>query len=245
MSTMKNCARIIFGVLGISFLGFRLDATVPAGYYYAADGKHGAELKTALYEIISSMHTLGYGSGEDATWEGFSRTDRKDDGSVWDRYSDEIRYFDGFNAVGGMHIEHSFPKSWWGAYENNAYRDLHHLFPADGSANSAKNNLPLGEVTGVSGFDNGVSKVGKNGWGVDYTDRCFEPADEYKGDFARAYFYVVTAYENLCDYWQSPMLDNNTYPVWKEWALDMLLEWHSQDPPCERELARNDSVYTI
>ena len=61
MSTMKNCARIIFGVLGISFLGFRLDATVPAGYYYAADGKHGAELKTALYEIISSMHTLGYG----------------------------------------------------------------------------------------------------------------------------------------------------------------------------------------
>ena len=53
MSTMKNCARIIFGVLGISFLGFRLDATVPAGYYYAADGKHGAELKTALYEIIS------------------------------------------------------------------------------------------------------------------------------------------------------------------------------------------------
>ena len=62
MSTMKNCARIIFGVLGISFLGFRLDATVPAGYYYAADGKHGAELKTALCEIISSMHTLGYGS---------------------------------------------------------------------------------------------------------------------------------------------------------------------------------------
>lgn len=70
MSTMKNCARIIFGILGVSFLGFRLDATVPAGYYYAADGKHGAELKTALYEIISSMHTLGYGSGEDATWEG-------------------------------------------------------------------------------------------------------------------------------------------------------------------------------
>lgn len=64
MSTMKNCARIIFGILGVSFLGFRLDATVPAGYYYAADGKNGAELKTALYEIISSMHTLGYGSGK-------------------------------------------------------------------------------------------------------------------------------------------------------------------------------------
>lgn len=55
MSTMKNCARIIFGILGVSFLGFRLDATVPAGYYYAADGKNGAELKTALYEINSVM----------------------------------------------------------------------------------------------------------------------------------------------------------------------------------------------
>ena len=110
MSTMKNCARIIFGILGVSFLGFRLDATVPAGYYYAADGKHGAELKTALYEIISSMHTLGYGSGEDATWEGFSRTDRKEDGSVWDRYSDEIRYFDGFNAVGGHAYRALFPE---------------------------------------------------------------------------------------------------------------------------------------
>ena len=171
MSTMKNCARIIFGVLGISFLGFRLDATVPAGYYYAADGKHGAELKTALYEIISSMHTLGYGSGEDATWEGFSRTDRKDDGSVWDRYSDEIRYFDGFNAVGGMHIEHSFPKSWWGAYENNAYRDLHHLFPADGSANSAKNNLPLGgHAVGVAFARPSVRKrVGEERFGLYHT----------------------------------------------------------------------------
>lgn len=237
--------QIVLTVTGFVALGFHLGAAVPAGYYYAADGKSGAELKTALHQIVSAMHTLDYGSGEGATWEGFSRTDRLDDGSVWDRYSHEVRYFDGYRAVNGMHIEHSFPKSWWGAYENNAYRDLHHLYPADGSANSSKNNLPLGEVTGTPGFDNGVSKIGVNGFGSEYTDRCFEPADEYKGDFARAYLYVVTAYENLCDYWQSPMLDNNTYPVWRPWALDLLLEWHREDPPGEMEQARNDSVYAI
>ena len=213
---MKNCLRIVLAIAGIALFWLQAGAAIPAGYYYAADGKSGAALKTALHEIVSSMHTLSYGSGEGATWEGFSRTDRRPDGSVWDMYSGEVRYFDGFKAVEGMHIEHSFPKSWWGAYENNAYRDLHHLFPADGSANSSKNNLPLGEVTGTPGFDNGYSKIGTNGFGTDYIDRCFEPADEYKGDFARAYFYVVTAYENLYDYWQSPMVDNNTYPVWKE-----------------------------
>ncbi len=236
---------IALWLIGIVSFGFHLSAAIPAGYYYAADGKSGAELKTALHEIVSSLHTLSYGSGEGATWEGFSRTDCRSDGSVWDMYSGEVRYFDGYKAVNGMHIEHSFPKSWWGAYENNAYRDLHHLFPADGSANSSKNNLPLGEVAGTPGFDNGYSKIGVNGFGEAYTDRCFEPADEYKGDFARAYFYVVTAYENLYDYWQSPMVDNNTYPVWKEWALDLLLKWHSQDPPSEKETARNDSVYAI
>lgn len=247
LKNMKNnkFLPIVLTVMVIVSLGFRLGATIPAGYYYAADGKSGAELKTALHQIVSAMHTLGYGSGEGTTWEGFSRTDRLDDGSVWDRYSSEVRYFDGYKAVEGMHIEHSFPKSWWGAYENNAYRDLHHLYPADGSANSSKNNLPLGEVTGTPSFDNGVSRIGVNGFGADYADRCFEPTDEYKGDFARAYFYVVTAYENLYAYWQSPMLDNNTYPVWKTWALDLLLKWHRQDPPSEREMARNDSVYTI
>ena len=170
---MKNhkSTHIVLTVIAIVTLGFRLGATVPAGYYYAADGKSGAELKTALHQIVSSMHTLDYGSGEGATWEGFSRTDCLDDNRVWDRYSSEVRYFDGYNAVDGMHIEHSFPKSWWGAYENNAYRDLHHLYPADGSANSSKNNLPLGEVTGTPGFDNGVSKIGPNDFGKASTDR--------------------------------------------------------------------------
>ncbi|MCE5332160.1 MAG: endonuclease [Bacteroidales bacterium] len=220
-------------------------ATIPSGYYYFARNKSKAELKTALHAYCAPLHVLDYGGGTGFTWEGFYYTDRNADGSVVDMYSSTVRMFNGFAAVSGMHIEHSLPKSWWGAHENNAYKDLFHLYPADGVTNSTKNNLPLGEVTGTPSLDNGVSKVGKNGFGTAYTDGCFEPADEYKGDFARSYFYIATVYENLAPLWQSPMMNNNTYPVWKSWAKELLLKWHRQDPVSAKERNRIEAVYNI
>jgi endonuclease I len=221
-------------------------ATVPAGYYYFAKNKKKAELKTALHTYCGPMFEFDYGGGPGFTWQGFYNTDRNPDNSVIDMYSNTVRYFNGFSAVSGMHIEHSFPKSWWGSYPNNAYKDLFHLYPADASANESKNNLPLGEVTGTPGFNNGVTKVGKNGFETTYTDNCFEPADEYKGDFARSYFYIASIYENLAPLMQSPMvITGSTYPFWKPWAIDLLLKWSRQDPVSPKELARIEAVYNI
>ncbi len=220
-------------------------AAIPSGYYYFAKNKSKAELKTALHLHCTPLHVLNYGGEAGFTWEGFFFTDQNNDGSVVDMYSSTVRMFNGFSAVNGMHIEHSLPKSWWGAHENNAYKDLFHLYPADGVTNSTKNNLPLGEVTGTATFNNGVSKVGKNGFGIDYNEGCFEPADEYKGDFARSYFYIATVYENLSPLWQSPMMNNNTYPVWKPWAKELLLKWHRQDPVSEKERNRIEAIYNI
>lgn len=245
-SAMKKYSLLCLGLL--SSIGMQLFAEIPAGYYYRADGKNRAELKTALYEITRRAVTLSYGSGEGATWEGFYHTDRNpDDNSVIDRYSGTKRYFDPaapYTAVDGLHIEHALPKSWWGAFQNNAYRDLHHLYPADGQANMSKNNLPLGEVASPT-FDNGMTKTGLNTFGTSYADRSFEPADRYKGDFARSYFYVVTAYQDLAYYWDSPMMNNETYPVWKPWAIDLLLKWHREDPVSDEERLRSETVYDI
>jgi hypothetical protein len=227
------------------FILTSVNAGVPSGYYYYAKNKKQAALKTALKTYCSPQKELEYGGGPGFTWEGFFYTDQKADGSVIDMYSNTIRKFSGFSAVDGMHIEHSFPKSWWGAYPNNAYKDLFHLYPADASTNMTKSNLPLGEVSGTPTLDNGVTKVGMNGFGTVYTDNCFEPADEFKGDFARSYFYISTIYEDYYQLWQSPMLNNNTYPVWKPWALDLLLKWHRQDPVSPKELARIEAVYNI
>ena len=221
-------------------------AAVPAGYYYFAQNKKKAELKTALHQHCAPMFEFDYGGGPGFTWQGFFSTDRNSDNSVIDMYSDSVRYFNGYAAVNGMNIEHSFPKSWWGAYENAAYKDLFHLYPADAITNIVKNNLPLGEVTGTPSLNNGKSKIGKNGFGTAYTDNCFEPADEYKGDFARSYFYIATVYENLAPLMQSPMVINNsTYPFWRPWAIDLLLKWNRQDPVSPKELARVEAIYGI
>ena len=235
---------IIFTVLLLQAL--ILSAAVPSGYYYFVKNKKKAELKTAIHTYCGPMKEFEYGGGAGFTWEGFFSTDRRADSTVIDMYSNTVRKFSGFSAVSGMHIEHSFPKSWWGAYPNGAYKDLFHLYPADASANESKNNLPLGEVTGTPGFDNGVTKTGKNGFETAYTDNCFEPADEYKGDFARSYFYIASVYENLAPLMQSPMTyTNNTYPFFKPWAIDLLLKWNKQDPVSAKELTRIEAVYNL
>lgn len=230
----------------LSVLFFTLFAQIPAGYYLDAVGKKGAELKTALHGIIKNADVLDYGSGDGATWSGFARTDRRPDGTVWDMYSNERRQFNGNSAPAGMNIEHSFAKSWWGGTKNQAYKDLHHLNPSDSKANSARGSWPLGIVTGKESYNNGVIKVGKCNLRPGGEITVWEPADEYKGDFARAYMYMVTAYQDF--QWQGnsePQLDNNIYPVFEDWALNLLLEWTRQDPVSEKEINRNREIYAI
>ena len=230
-------------LLIISLFTSYIFAEIPAGYYYKTSGKKGDALIDALNEICSNGKFLKYGKGEGYTWEGFHHTDRNEDGSMIDMYSSIVRYQTDFNSVEGMHIEHALPKSWWGALENYAFRDLHNLFPADANTNITKNNLPLGEVIKAS-FDNGVSKIGTTTL-YDGKVKCFEPADEYKGDFARAYLYVSTIYNEFANLWNSPMMNNNSYPVWNDEALDLLLKWHREDPVSDKEIKRQEAIYEI
>ena len=172
-------------------------ADVPANYYRAASGKSGAELKTALHNIIYNHTEI---SSYQALPDYFRRTDvypPQDEryGQWWDMYSDIPLYT---NTFWGLNREHAFPKSWWGgSTATPAYIDLYHLYPPEQAANMAKSNYPLGEVLNPS-FDNGITRVGTailgQGGGA---KAVFEPDDEYKGDFARTYFYMATCYQNL------------------------------------------------
>ena len=53
-------------------------------YYQAADGKKGAELKTALFEIISPHEVQSYTPG---VWNAINSYDIRPDGKIWDIYS--------------------------------------------------------------------------------------------------------------------------------------------------------------
>ena len=223
-------------------------ATAQKEYYTSVDGvKGGATLKTALYELIKDHKVISYGSGESSTWGAFYTTDAAVENGqrrVLDMYSNEKRYFGSKGeAVGGMNIEHSVAKSWWGGNKNNAYCDIHHLNPSDQNANSRKSNYPLGELTSVS-WDNGVTFVGKAN--IDGSNmNAYEPCDEYKGDFARVFMYMFTCYQNLTWEYTWMNYEKSTYPTLKPWAVELLLKWHKQDPVSEKEVNRNNAVYAV
>ena len=236
----------LFFVSGVLLNLFSINGQIPEGYYNNASGLANGELKTALSEIIRVGKRLGYGGGEGSTWSGFAKTDLHPEGYVWDMYSYQKRYFNADNkAPGGMNIEHSVAKSWWGGDSNNAYKDLYHLNPSDANANSARSNYPLGVVK--DGKTVGSLKIGNNSFGNEYSGNSFEPLDEYKGDFARAYMYMFTCYEDLK--WtgtQAPtMLNNEKYPMLKPWAAELLLKWNREDPVSEKELNRAADIYKI
>ncbi|MBO7119245.1 MAG: endonuclease, partial [Bacteroidaceae bacterium] len=240
---MKRHTTLFFLSLLLPMLA---SAGIPDGYYDAADGKKKAALKAALHNIIQPVTVLSYGSGPNSTWSGFYKTDRTSDNQVIDRYSYDIRYFTSTtDAVSGMNIEHSFPKSWWGGSSTpSAYKDLFNLMPCEKNINSTKSNYAMGKVTGTD-KGNGCTKVGTGMAGGKSTS-LWEPADEWKGDFARDYFYMVTAYSHLT--WTSnglDMLEQDDWPTLKEWAYTLFLEWAKNDPVDEIERARNDAVYKI
>ncbi|MDR0763159.1 MAG: endonuclease [Bacteroidales bacterium] len=163
--------------------------------------------------------------------------------------------------------EHSFPKSWWNATTDNGsdvsdtmFTDLNHLFPVDQYINGTlHNNDPLGEVgsvdsscskyegkacISVTGYKRGKNKL------AGYSGTVFEPIDEYKGYFARIYFYMATRYENRIAEWAEnneakPMLNGTSTQCFNDWAKDMLVRWHNEHPVQDWERARNDSVYKL
>lgn len=246
----------IISCLFLSFIVQYSNSTIPSGYYITLNGKQTASLKTELHNILmqdTSLY-LSYGSGAGHTWQGFYAVDRDlSSNQVIDMYSNENRYFPvpnpTFVSFGqDLHIEHSLPKSWWGSHEWAAYKDLNHLYPADGSTNLSKSDNPLGVVSGIPTKNNGVSKIGPATYG-DYIGNVFEPHNNFKGDFARTYFYMATAYEHYKNAWDTSkpenMMQNNTYPVFKPWAIDLLIQWHRQDPVSEKERTRTDKVYAI
>lgn len=239
--TMK---KLLLTLLGAVVAAPAVMAQAPAGYYNSLEGKSDAQLKTAIYDIVRNFNSV---SSYTALPDYFKVTDVYPGTSYWwDMYSD--MHVDTSIRFGQyMNREHSFPKSWWGGKESvKAYTDLNHLYPGEAAANQKKSNWPLGEVDLNSNpWTNGVTSVGTPRTGIGGSaQKVFEPADEYKGDFARTYFYMVTCYQDYT--WDTRymwMLQQNTYPTLQGWAVDMLLRWSREDPVSEKETNRNNAVF--
>lgn len=240
--------RNLLTLLLITFFGIT-QAQPPAGYYNAATGKTGAALKTALYNIIKGHTVISY----DGLYTAYKTTDQKPDGTIWDMYSN-CTYKLGTKQCGNYSVEcdcynreHSVPQSWF-KEASPMVSDIFHIYPTDGKVNGMRSNYPFGVVTNPTYTSYNGSKRGPCTF-PGYTGVVFEPLDEYKGDFARSYFYMATRYENLIASWQSngnadEILNGTSFPCFDPWFVNLLAAWNASDPVSQKEIDRNNVIYT-
>lgn len=237
-----------------------VSADYQKGYYDILDGKKQSGLKAAVKSAVATHIRLEY-SDLPNNWVVTDVYPELVNGKLrwWDMYSDNQYLIEpgmtgkqSFSA-NKMQREHAVPKSWWkdsgGSVEyTGAYSDLWNLYPSDPDANNKKSNYPFGICASSPSFDNGRTKVGRpaTGYGGG-AGSVFEPSDEYKGDFARAVFYMASVYDDI--EWNSASGNNTMFvkeawPTLKTWAVEMLLDWARRDPVSPKEISRNDAVET-
>jgi endonuclease I len=216
-------------------------AQIPDGYYNNAEGKTGTELRAALHNIIKNHHVVSY----DGLLYAYAYTDCDADMKIIDIYSNY--HFDINGNCGTYHREgdcwnreHTWPQSWFGS--GTPKSDLFHVYPTDGFVNGIRGNLPYGEVKGNANYTstNGC-KRGSCDPALGYTSTVFEPADEYKGDIARSFFYMSTRYYTEDNSWKNSEMTSKCNI--KPWALKMLLKWSDEDPVSQKEINRNNVIY--
>ena len=218
-------------------------------YYQAADGKKGAALKTAFFNIIKNHTDIGY----DGLIEAYHKTDTRADGKLRDWYSNATNYTwddrNGNNREGaGWNREHSVPQSWF-SKSNPMKSDIVHVLPTDCYVNNRRSSYPFGEVGNATyTSNNGYSKLGSCKTSG-YSGTVFEPNDEIKGDIARIYFYMVTCYEDRFTGWTAgsatQVFSSNKYEGLKTWCMDMMMRWSKNDPVDAVETARNNAVQEV
>ena len=231
-----------------AIVGMTAAAAVPSGYYNNAKNKSDRALMAALHSIIDGHTKRSY----QQLWSDFKTTDCNGS-TIIDRYSTTQYTYSSdqcgnYNGVGDCYNrEHSIPNSWWGGSDSDtAYTDLHHLFPVDGFVNSKRGNYPLGDCN--YGTVYGTGKLGSCSFSG-FSGTVFEVADEYKGDFARVYFYFAIRYmPRIGDFtsdFGNVVFSSSSYKCLTTWAINQLLEWHRNDPVSTLETTRNDAVYGI
>jgi len=212
-------------------------AQIPPGYYDAASGLTGTELKGALHDIIDNHDEPSYDDLRDFILKA-SDEDPENPNNVILLYSGISRPKSMFGGNSGdWNREHVWAKSH-GDFGNNppCGTDAHHIRPSDVQVNSLRGNLD---------FDMGGDPVQGAPGCRRIPGVSFEPRDEVKGDVARMIFYMDVRYEGGSGELDLTVVDAvNTYPAPEHGKLSILLEWHQQDPPDDFERNRNDVVYS-
>ena len=215
--------------------------------YEELEGLTSADLREQLHLDISQHTILSYNQvrGDKA------KVDVRTNGKIWDIYSaynyNLSDYCSGVDIVEGecYNREHTLPKSWWGGSTSEPmYTDLHHIYSVDAMANDKRSAWIYDEVKTASWSNNLGSQLGTStNWSG---ETAFEPVDEYKGDIARIYFYMLTCYMDK-NFTQGGkgyryFTYSNGVCNFNTTALALMLKWHREDPVSDKEITRNSKV---
>jgi endonuclease I len=196
----------------------------PKTYYGSTFDLREEALKDELSSLISGHTNLGYNVARDKMFMSIDNWKTNGRGSSVNKlesiYKADVitNYTSRSDAQNqGWNTEHTYPQSMFNSADPMK-SDLHHLFPADGGANSTRGNKPFGEVSGGT-------PVGSAG--SFSSSSTFEPRDFFKGKIARAMIYFYLRYGNMGDFFR-PM--ENTMRQWHEdFPVDVVEENRNQD----------------
>lgn len=192
-------------------------------YYSSCKGLSGSALVSKLKSIISSAN-VSY------DWSRYMAADEAegDPSSILTIYSREVVDKDwrvGSSSNEIWNREHTYPQS---KISGDARSDNHLIFASDKDVNNARGNHKLGEVSNHSSpvydaFDEPTDCY--------LVGDIFEPCDAAKGEVARATMYAAVKY--------GLSIEGNIT------STELCLNWNEQFPVTNREIYRNNTVYTL
>lgn len=205
-------------------------------------GLSGADLRTWVKQnYYDGKHqTLGY---TNARQKMYAFIDNVNDTltCVYSGYKKRFVYGTQSTAVSPLNCEHTVPQSFFGSADPMV-SDIHHLYPTYDSWNTERSNNMFSES-----FDPNTTKwmyLSTSQTSIPNTNiekysesqiangvRVFEPREDHKGDCARSIMYFYTMY---------PTQAGNINDLI---TLATALQWHCQDPPSAKEIARNQKTF--
>lgn len=219
-------------------------STAPTGYYDSLEGLAGTALRQELQNIIANPNLVrAHNYGDIIDILKVADQNPLNSNQVWLMYVESPRakldYQTGSVGTGKWNREHIYPQSR-GGFSNatsevadginvwlptsaddiaTGHADAHHLRAEDGPENTNRSNKDYG-LTGYNGPN------GNQG--------------SWKGDVARALFYMAVRYNGL-------EVVNGDLPdttVGQIGDLASLLQWNQLDPTDDFEMNRNNYIYT-
>jgi Endonuclease I/Secretion system C-terminal sorting domain len=216
---------------------------IPTGYYNSLENKSGSQLKQAIQDIIANPSVVREHTYADV-FEMLKDADQDPTNSsnVWlmyvERTSSKLDQQTGTSGAAGFwNREHIYPQSR-GAF------NLDTGLPNDGIDNwttTDANDIEAGGTDGhhIRAEDSPENSLRSNrNYGVDYNGPS-GTAGSWKGDVARAIFYMAVRYNGL------NVVNGNVSesPTGNIGDLASLLVWNNQDKPDDFEMNHNKVVY--